>query len=309
MISCYRDEEIEGDPMPGTSTRPRVALVTCEAYPQLHEDERVLLSALAAAGADAQAAVWSDAAVAWSGFDLAVVRSTWDYFERVTEFKAWLARIEQEGVRLCNPVALVRWNMDKHYLKELEAGGVAIVPTRFVDAGEQLDVAQFLEERGWERAILKPALSGGAYRTHKFAADEAVELQGELEGIAASGGALLQPFVPEIVDEGEWSLLFFGGALSHAILKTPRGGDFRVQPQFGGTFKRVTPPPTMLAAATAIVRGLPAPATYVRVDGVRRGEQFLLMEVEAIEPFLFLPAAGPEAVDRYVAAVLAEARR
>jgi glutathione synthase/RimK-type ligase-like ATP-grasp enzyme len=295
--------------MSTTQARPRIALVTCQEYPQLHEDEQVLLGALGAAGAEAQAVVWSDGAVDWRAFDLAVVRSTWDYFERFAEFKAWLERIEREGVRLCNPVALVRWNMDKHYLKELEAGGVAIVPTRFVDAGAQLDLAQFVRAQGWERAILKPALSGGAHRTHKFAAAEAAGLQGELEAIAGAGGALLQPFVPEIVDEGEWSLVYFGGELSHAILKTPKHGDFRVQPQFGGTFARVQPPPGMLAAATAIVRGLPAPATYVRVDGVRRGEQFLLMEVEAIEPFLFLPAAGPEAVQRYVAAVLAEARR
>jgi hypothetical protein len=299
----------EEAPMSATSARPRVALVTCEEFPQLYEDEHGLLAAFAAAGADAQAVVWSDARMAWRSFDLVVVRSTWDYFERFAEFTAWLDRIEEEGVRLCNPVGLVRWNMDKHYLKELEAGGVAIVPTRFVDAGDRVDLAELLRAEGWERAILKPALSGGAYRTHKLTLAEAAGLQGELEAIAAAGGALVQPFVQEIVDEGEWSLVFFGGELSHAALKTPKGGDFRVQPKFGGSVVGVTPPAAMLAAATAIVRGLPAAPTYVRIDGVRRGEQLLLMEVEAIEPYLYLPAAPPEAVARYVAAVLAEARR
>jgi hypothetical protein len=300
---------IQEAPMSGTVTRPRVALVTCAKYPQLFEDESGLVSAFAEAGAAAQAVVWSDAAVDWRGFDLVVLRSIWDYFERFAEFTAWLDRIERQGVRLCNPVGLVRWNMDKHYLRELEAAGVPIVPTRFVDAGERVDLAELLRAQGWERAILKPALSGGAYRTHKLAAAEAAALQGELEGIAAAGGALVQPFVQEIVDEGEWSLLFFGGELSHATLKTPRGGDFRVQTQFGGTFAGVTPPAAMVAAATAVVERLPEVATYVRIDGVRRGEELLLMEVEAIEPYLFLPAGGPQALARYVAAVMAEARR
>jgi glutathione synthase/RimK-type ligase-like ATP-grasp enzyme len=285
----------EEESMSQTSARPRIALITCAEYPQLHEDERVLLSALTAAGADARALVWSDPEVAWGDLDLAVIRTTWDYFERFAEFTAWLDGLERARVRLCNSLPLVRWNMDKHYLGQLAAQGVAIVPTRFVDAPERLDLADLLRAQGWERAILKPALSGGAYRTHKLTLAEAPGLQGELESIAAAGGALVQPFVPEIVDEGEWSLLFFDGAFSHAVLKTPKGGDFRVQTQFGGTVERVTPPPAMLAAATAIVRGLPAPATYVRIDGVRRGDAFLLMEVEAI--------------DRYVAAVLAEARR
>src|SRR4051794_40055332 len=108
-------ERYEEATMTSGSARPRVALVTCDEYPQLYQDEQGLIEALRAAGADAHAAVWSDRAVDWRGFDLVVLRSTWDYFQRIVEFEAWLQRIEDNGVHLCNPVSLVRWNMDKHY--------------------------------------------------------------------------------------------------------------------------------------------------------------------------------------------------
>jgi hypothetical protein len=287
-----------------TSThRPRVALVTCAAHPQLYEDEGALLPSLVAAGAAASAVVWNDPSVEWNRFDLVALRSTWDYFERYDEFLRWLDRIERARVPLCNPVSLVRWNLDKRYLVELEHKGAAIVPTCWVERGERLDLAAHVRAAGWSEAILKPAVSGGAYRTHRFAAADAATLQAELDSIVATGGALVQPFLPEIETEGEWSLVFFAGELSHVVLKTPKANDFRVQPQFGGRFRSLAAPPTMLAAAAKIVRLLPSAPLYVRIDGVRRGDQFLLMEVEAIEPYLYL-GQSPGAAERYVRALL-----
>ncbi|MCU1278350.1 MAG: hypothetical protein JWM53_1896 [bacterium] len=284
------------------STRPRFALVTCHAFPTLYADEQELPARFAAAGVDARPVSWSDPAVDWTSFDRVLLRSTWDYFQRIDEFRAWLDRLDRDRVPLCNPSSLVRWNFDKRYLAELGSRGARLLPTRFIDAGERLDLDALVRERGWSDVILKPAVSGGAYRTHRFAAAGASTLQAELDAILAVSGALVQPFAPEIAAEGEWSLLFFGGAFSHAVVKTPTAGDFRVQTQFGGVYRAVTPPPSMLAAATAILAALPAPAVYARIDGIRRGDDFLLMEVEAIEPYLFLPHS-PGAVDRYIAAV------
>ena len=288
--------------------RPSIGLVTCAQHPALFGDEQALLGRLDEAGADARPLTWSDPTVEWQRFDAVVLRSTWDYFERIAEFRAWLDGIERSGARLFNPVPLVRWNFDKRYLAELEQRGVRIVPTCFVAPGEAVDLADCLRARDWREAVIKPAISGAAFRTHRFAAADAAALQPELDGIVASGGALVQPFMPAIVSEGEWSLVFFDGRLSHAVLKTPAAEDFRVQTQFGGQFRRVEPPPAMVRQATAIVGQLPVAPLYARIDGLRQGDELQLMEVEVIEPYLYFPAA-PEAVATYVAAVMAAAAR
>ena len=289
------------------SARPRVALVTSEALPSLFGDEQALPAQLAAAGIDAEPVVWSAADAAWSGYDAVVIRSTWDYFHRIDEFVTWLDRLERERVPLHNPVPLVRWNFDKRYLAELQARGVRIVPTRFFDAGARVDLPALTREAGWQEAIVKPAVSGGAHRTHRFALAEAPSVQRELDDILSRSGALVQPFLDEIARVGEWSLLFFGGAFSHAVIKTPAAGDFRVQAQYGGTHRAVEPPAAMLQAARDVLAALPTPTLYARIDGVERDGRFELMEVEVIEPYLFFPGS-PGAVARYVTAVAAVAR-
>jgi glutathione synthase/RimK-type ligase-like ATP-grasp enzyme len=284
--------------------RPRLALCTSSEFPALFDDEGALPARLAAAGLDTEVVIWSDPAVDWSRFDRVIIRSTWDYFTRIDEFRAWLDRMQAANVPLWNPAALVRWNLDKHYLAELQARGVAVLPTRYVDAPASL--AALVAEAGWSEAILKPAISGGSWRTHRFVAADAPSLQADLDGIVSAGGALVQPFAREIVDEGEWSFLFFAGEFSHSIIKTPAARDFRVQPKFGGTFRAVAAPPALRAQADAVLAQLPIKPLYARIDGIRRGDQFLLMEVEVIEPYLYLPA-DPASPDRFVRALVANA--
>jgi glutathione synthase/RimK-type ligase-like ATP-grasp enzyme len=283
----------------------RVALVTCERFPSLYGDEQELPARFAAVGVTAESAVWSDAAVDWARYDVVVIRSTWDYFERIGEFTAWLDRLERARVPLQNPARLVRWNLDKRYLAELETRGVRIVPTRFFDAGARVDLPALLRENGWSEAIIKPSVSGGAWRTHRVSSARASEAQVELDDILRGSGALVQPFLDEIAREGEWSFLFFGGRFSHAVIKRPAAGDFRVQAQYGGAHEAIEPPPpALLDAAGAVLAALPTPTAYARIDGVARDGRFELMEVEVIEPYLFLPGS-PGAVDRYVAAIRA----
>lgn len=287
--------------------RPRVALVTSSDLPSLYGDEQQLPAGFAEAGVDAQPVVWSDPEVAWSRYDAVVIRSTWDYFQRIDEFVAWLDRMERDGVALYNPVPLVRWNFDKRYLAELAARGVRIVPTRFFDVGARVDLPSLLRDAGWNEAIVKPAVSGGAWRTHRFGIDEAPAVQRELDEILRGSGALVQPFLEEIARIGEHSLFFFGGRFSHAVVKTPASGDFRVQAQFGGTHRPIEPPPAMLQAAREVLERLPTEALYARIDGVERDGRFELMEVEVIEPYLFCPGS-PGAMERYVAAVASALR-
>lgn len=285
---------------------PRVAFATCRLQPGLYAEEAELLRAAPRHGFEAVAAVWDDPAVAWAAFDLVVVRSTWDYFERPAAFRAWLDELEASGARVENPVPLLRWNLDKRYLEDLAAFGVKVVPTRFLDGVEGGDPAacieSLLQAEGWADAVLKPAVSAGAFRTVRLSPGDTAAAAATLTQITAEGPALLQPFVPEIVDDGEWSVFLFGGEPSHAVIKQAAAGDYRVQSMYGGTARAVEPDAALLEAARAVERALPLPPLYLRVDGVRRGGEFLLMEAEAIEPYLFLGTV-PEAAERYLAAV------
>jgi glutathione synthase/RimK-type ligase-like ATP-grasp enzyme len=284
--------------IPAETTRrpPRLALATCDAQPLLFGEERELLPALRARGVDAEAVIWSDPRVDWASFDAVVLRSTWDYFERYPEFCAWLARVESV-TRVYNPPSLVRWNSDKMYLRELAQRGTRIVPTVFCEAREPANLARILRDSEWDDAVMKPCVSGGAYRTHRVRAETAAADQAEMNAILATTGVLVQPFFPEIQTEGEWSFVFFGGTLSHTVLKVAVRDEYRIQTQFGGTFSEVTPEPWLLAQVQGVVSALPEAPAYARIDGLVRGRDFYLMEAELIEPYLYLSAA-PGSLER-----------
>lgn len=284
----------------------RIAFVTCDAFPGLFQEEQELLPRLRARGHEATAVSWSHPTVDWKQFDLVVLRSTWDYFERTAEFRRWLDRLEAAEVRVQNPLPVIRWNMDKLYLLDLAEQGVRIVPTKFVRRGERMELGSILAKYGWSDAVLKPTISGGAYKTVRVDAASAPTHQAAFDALVDEVGAMVQPFLPEIA-QGEWSLFFFGGAFSHAVVKRPKAGDYRVQPTFGGLAERMQPEPALLAEAQRILKLAPEPLLYARVDGVLRGDRFLLMELEAIEPYLFFERA-PEGMDRYLDAVIAAAK-
>lgn len=195
---------------------PRIALVTEDRFPDGTPDDGRLAQALRARGAEAVFAIWSDPAVDWPGFDLAVMRSTWDYFLRVDAFRAWLERMEPLGL-LVNGVETVRWNMDKRYLAELERAGVRIVPTEFVAKGSSRTLAEVMSARGWVEAVAKPAISGSALGAKRVKADAAGEAH--LAGLTAERDAMVQPYLAAVEDERERSIVFFDGAYSHAYRK------------------------------------------------------------------------------------------
>ncbi len=288
------------------SGAPRVALVTCAAQPSLYDEEAQTIPALQALGVGAEAVRWDDEAADWSAFDAVVIRSPWDYFVRYPEFCAWLDRVERVA-RIHNAPSIVRWNADKTYLRDLETRGARIVPTVFCEPGTRANLASLLRDAGWDSAVIKPCVSGGAYRTHRVRAETAESQQAELDAILAASGALVQPFFEEIQREGEWSFVFFDGALSHTVLKVPVGDDYRVQTQFGGQFTLVEPDAGLVAQARAVLRALPEPPAYARIDGVRRGGDLFLMEAELIEPYLYM-AAAPGSIDRYARLIAKLAR-
>ncbi|HEX8778176.1 MAG TPA: hypothetical protein VF738_08650 [Rhodanobacter sp.] len=273
----------------------KLAIATSAAYPTIQPDDAHLAASLAAHDIQLHTCVWNDPGVDWAGHDAVLVRTIWDYFEHYDAFLAWLERLERADVPVINPVALMRWNSDKRYLAQLESLGVPTIPTRLV-ARDTLPEA-LAAFRGRE-AVVKPTVSGGAWRTVRGTVGDAAFDRAVAE--LPPGDYLLQPFVPAVVEQGEWSLLFFGGEFSHAVVKRPAVGDYRVQSQYGGRTDAVEPDAAILAAArhalaTCAGLGL-GDITYARVDGVVVDGRFLLMELELIEPFLFL-ADRPDAAE------------
>lgn len=280
-----------------------VGFVTSAAFPRLTPDDRLAAAALEAAGLLAQPVRWDDADADWGAFATLVIRSTWDYHLRPDEFRAWLDSLEAVGTPIWNPVGVLRWNMDKRYLQDLEADGVALTPSVWLPRGAKVDLADLLERKGWSQAVVKPTISASAHQTQLINGSDAGGKQPDFSRMLASGSLLVQPFMPEVRSKGEWSLLFFDKQFSHAVLKHAAEDDFRVQLQFGGRQQAATPPDALLAQAAAILDLVDGPLLHARVDGVERDGHFILMELELIEPVLFFEYAQG-APERFAQTVL-----
>jgi hypothetical protein len=281
---------------PPAGRRVRVALVTCRQLPELTPDDRLLLEPLRQVGIEARAIVWDAPGVKWAALDVAVIRSTWDYHTRPARFLRWIERCEADGARLWNPPRVLRWNVHKRYLHDLEGRGVAIVPTAWLERGSDTTLGSVLDERGWERAVIKPAISAGARRTSLVARAEAERAQPAFRALLARQDVLVQPFLEQIADEGEWSFIFLGGEFSHAVLKRPGPGDFRVQERFGGRIAPARPPAGLVDSAMEILETAGMDLLYARVDAARDRDRLLLVELEVLEPSLFFehdPGAAP----------------
>jgi glutathione synthase/RimK-type ligase-like ATP-grasp enzyme len=264
-----------------------IALATSEELPGLDPDSQLLLPVLAERGIDARPVVWSDPGVDWSSFDAIVIRSTWDYFYRAREWADWLDRVEATGVPMLNPVGIVRWNSHKSYLEQLARADVPVVDTVMTRGTGRVDLADLVAGAGWEDAIVKPAIDGGAARL--FRVSDVDDAQARFDALTSEGDVLVQPFLPSIESEGELSLFYFGGELSHTVVKRPKPGDIRVQPQHGGAYEPIGPTSEMIHVAARVFDAIEAELLYARVDLVRAPDDTLrLIELEAIEPLLFL---------------------
>jgi glutathione synthase/RimK-type ligase-like ATP-grasp enzyme len=285
----------------------RVALVTYDARPDPTDDDRLLADALSARGVLVHAIPWSDASARWTEYQAVLVRSCWDYFLRPEEFHAWLDRLERENARVMNDVRTLRWNADKTYLRELGERGVPIVPTWWMNRASAVSLGELRRRTGWSELVVKPTVSGGAHRTWRAVAEAERDDEARLAAMVRDGPVMVQPLLAEIERDGEWSLMFFAGSHSHAVLKRPREGDFRVQRDHGGSLEPAEPSPGLVASATRVLDAIPAghePPLYARVDGCVVDGAFLLMELEVLEPELFLRCATG-APDQLAEALLA----
>jgi glutathione synthase/RimK-type ligase-like ATP-grasp enzyme len=285
---------------------PRLGIATWSGEPEPVADDWLLVEALAARDVEVLVAPWDSASTPWGACDAVLIRSCWDYHRRVEEFVQWTLEVEAVGAALWNPAAVVSWNARKTYLRELAEGGLPIVPTLWLEADADAAV-RAIETSSWPEVVLKPIVGASSFLTWRGEA-EAVVGEGELlEQLLEQGGAMLQPFVPEVQSGGEWSLMYFEGRLSHAVLKRASAGEFRVQEEFGGEALPRTPPLEVQRVCEAALEGAPALPLYARVDGIEAAGGFLLGEVELIEPMLFLGTAAG-ASDRLADAVVTRLR-
>jgi hypothetical protein len=277
----------------------RIAFITYGGAPDLSADDRLTLPALSRRGIEVDAVAWDAAGTAWNRYGGAVIRSSWDYHMRPGQFRRWLDTMDGNGTAIWNPPDVIRWNMEKRYLKDLHHAGVPIVPTAWVDPGSEADLAEILARRGWDRAVVKPVISASAYRTRLISRTGAGQHREEIVKLADDTGVMVQEYFPEIETDGEWSLMLFGGEFSHAVRKRPKRGDFRVQTELGGSVGGDRPPATIIEQGRNAAAAAPGfPHLYCRVDGLVRKETFHLMELELIEPSLFLKF-DPGAAERF----------
>lgn len=279
-----------------------IALVTCRKLGGLTADDSIAADYLVQLGFSTSVIAWDAPAIGWETFDAVIVRSTWDYHRRHHEFLAWLAEMERRKVRLWNSAQVIRNNIDKVYLRKLSEQGVAVTPTVWVGRGEMVDLRTVLYESQWDQAVIKPAISATAWSTWVTSVARAAEDQSNLDLILEQTGVLIQPFVTEVQTRGEWSFVFFGNQYSHAVLKRAKAGDFRVQKDFGGYLSDEIPSLALVATAQSVIQKMDSPLLYARVDGVEVANEFVLMELELIEPELFF-RAHPGAAQRFADAI------
>lgn len=258
-----------------------------------------MVAPLEAAGLAVEAKDWTKAGDL-TGFDLVLALLAWGY-HRDGDWAGQVSRWQAAGVRLQNPPAVLRWNADKSYLGDFAAKGAPVVRTRFVEQVTEAAMHEAAAHFGTDRLIAKPRVSAGAFRTIRWSPGISLDE-------APTDAAMIQPFMANVLDGGEPSLLYIGGRFSHAVAKRPQPGDFRVQPEYGGIITSYAPSPEELAAAEAALAAAGEPLLYARVDLVRDAEDRpVLMELEAVEPDLFLEY-HPGAQTRFAEAVGRAAR-
>lgn len=282
-----------------------VAFVTYALLPELNADDKIIAQYLTERNINVTAVSWDDPRIDWQKFDVLVLRSMWDYFERPDEFNTWLEKIEALGCPVLNPVSVVRWNSNKRYFDTFSKLGFKLPAYKIYERGSNESLTTILAENGWKKAVVKPVISGGAYNTWITEVSTAPSQEEKFQQLLNTSDLIVQTFIDDIATEGELSLIFFNKQFSHAIQKKPKAGDFRVQTQFGGTAVAFTPPANVMNVAKKLVESIEEPLLYGRVDGVLTANgEFLLMELELIEPLLSV-FIHPDACENFYQALKA----
>jgi len=264
-----------------------IGLATDNTLPELSGGEQLLYQELCRR-TECKIVIWDDPQEAWRECSQIIIRTTWDYSYHLPDFLKWIEQVERTGIRLHNSAEIIRWNCDKKYMRDLAECGVSIPETHWIPRGTLTPA--LLAKLVTEPCVIKPTVSGGAKDTYRVSPENVHEVAEQIKQVSLEKDLMLQTFIPEITNSGEYSLIFFQNEFSHAVLKTPAVGDYRVQAKFGGLYQGVEVPSGIVEQARFVLDQVPfaeAPL-YARVDGVLRNGKFMLMELELIEPYLFL---------------------
>ncbi len=267
-------------------------------------EDSLAAKALDARGLKVGRKSWADPAFDWANTRYALFRTTWDYHEKFDEFIRWMGRASR-STKLINPFKLTQWNLDKHYLLDLERKGIPVVPTNFIKPLTKTTLQVEVDRRGWaDNAVLKPSISASARHTYRLKPHNIPNHEAIFQRLIRMESLMIQPFMESVIRKGEVSLIVINGKYSHAILKKAKFGDFRVQDEFGGSTEMYEPSLDEISLAEKAVAACPYFPIYARVDVVRNETYDLLVsELELIEPELFF-RNKPEAADLLADAIV-----
>lgn len=273
----------------------KVAILTTDNLEAFFVYDRMLEAPLKSLGWELTEVSWHAKNHNWEQYDAVIVRSTWDYQAHCQDFLTCLQVIDNSSAVLCNSMSLIKWNISKHYLKELENKGVPIIPTLWADELQEQNFAAAFAKFGCDEIVIKPYVSANADGTYRLTPAQVTEQLPLIMQEYKERSAMLQPFLSSIIEEGEYSLFYFNSQYSHAICKRPAKGDFRVQEEHGGQLNSIEPSKAMFALAEQTIDALPEEALYARVDIVSLNGGLMIIEVELIEPSLYfnMDAASP----------------
>ena len=289
-----------------------ITLLTCRAYykpdnvtPYIQNillEQELLKSAFEAQGLKVDITYWDNPSYEWQQTKSVLFRTVWDYFERFDEFWEWLEQVKTK-TRLINSYELIKWNIDKHYLRDLKNNDIQVVPTYFADRGNNISLKEIANLNDWKHIVIKPAISASAFNTYKITNDEIEQKEQLFHELLQTHDMLVQPFFPTISELGEASLMVFGGKFTHAILKKAKAGDFRVQDDFGGTVHDYNPTQEEIKFAEKVFQSCTSLPIYGRVDIVWDSNKHIyLSELEIIEPELWI-RNRPESANKIAEAV------
>ncbi len=253
-----------------------------------NDEDSELLFFLQQKGLQIDAVVWNDETINWENYDIILIKSPWDYHEKISLFYAWLENIKSLGLKMLNPIEIIKWNSNKRYLDDIFKAGLPVIPSLYLNKGTKILADDTLfKQLNAEKIVVKPCISAGANNTFVLDETTIVHQSDAINLLLSQDEYMVQPFIKEVSD-GEWSFIFFNGQYSHCTLKVPKQGDFRVQHHHGGSIFYPDPKSKYIQQAEKYIQEFAKGTLYARVDGILIDDTLFLMEIELIEPYLFL---------------------